>query len=324
MYAKKHLYLCALLQYFMMRRLFFTLLTLVSATFYALSQGNSTWWTYIENYHEMAIDQMNRYGVPASITLAQGLCESGAGRSVLAIQAHNHFGIKVGSNWTGPYIIVADDRPDDRFRKYKSDDESFEDHSLFLKNGQRYAFLFDLKKTDYKGWAKGLKKAGYATNPRYADMLIEIIENYNLSQFDSQKSSGRYRHGKDRDVSEEELSAFFSEHIVYYNNKTYMIIANSNDSWERIARETGVSVKKLLKYNELPKDAILHVGDVVYLEKKRQKADPYYSGQPHVVQAGESLYDIAQRYGIRLGSLYKMNKLPDDYVPEVGDQLKIR
>ena len=103
-----------------------------------------------------------------------------------------------------------------------------------------------------------------------------------------------------------------------------MIIANSNDSWERIARETGVSVKKLLKYNELPKDAILHVGDVVYLEKKRQKADPYYAGQPHVVQAGESLYDIAQRYGIRLGSLYKMNKLPDDYVPEVGDQLKIR
>ncbi len=308
----------------MKRRLFLAFLVIVNTTFCALAQGNNTWWAYIEDYHEMAIDQMNRYGVPASITLAQGLCESGAGRSILATKANNHFGIKVGSNWTGPYIIQADDRPNDRFRKYNSAEESYEDHSRFLKNGKRYAFLFDLKRTDYKKWAKGLKKAGYATNPRYADMLIEIIENYNLSQFDSQGSSGRYHHSKQRDVTENELSAFFSEHIVYYNNKTYMIIANSNDSWERISRETGVKIKKLLKYNELPKGAVLRPGDVVYLEKKRQKADPYYAGQPHVVQEGESLYDIAQRYGIRLSSLYKMNKLPEDYSPQVGDRLRIR
>ena len=122
----------------------------------------SAQWRYIENYKDMAIDQMRRYRIPASITLAQGLCESGAGRSRLATEAHNHFGIKVGSNWTGPYIVVADDRPDDRFRKYRTDDESYEDHSRFLTNNQRYRALFNLKLTDYKGWAHGLKKAGYA------------------------------------------------------------------------------------------------------------------------------------------------------------------
>ena len=280
----------------------------------------SVQWRYIENYKDMAIDQMRRYQIPASITLAQGLCESGAGQSRLAVVAHNHFGIKVGSNWTGPYIIQSDDRPDDRFRKYSTDDESFEDHSKFLRYGQRYRSLFNLKLTDYRGWAHGLQRCGYATNPSYAKMLIDIIERYNLHQFDS-STSGRYR---SRTSSASDSDDFYAQHIVYRINKTYMVIAIAGDTWEKISRETGVSVRKLLKYNERPKDSRLAIGDVVYLQKKRTKADESLKGVPHVVQPGESLYDIAQHYAVRLKNIYKLNALDADYVPIPGDLIWLR
>lgn len=281
--------------------------------------GQSVQWRYIETYKDIAIDHMRRYRIPASITLAQGLCESAAGQSRLAREAHNHFGIKVGTNWTGPYYVMADDRPDDRFRKYKNDRESYEDHARFLTTGKRYSPLFELKVTDYKGWANGLKKCGYATNPRYAPMLIEIIERYNLTQFDSY-TSGRY-HAK---VEPEEESLFFAEHIVYRNNKCYMIIANSNDTWERVARETGVSKRKLLRYNERPKGSILQAGDIVYLQKKRSKADKSFKAVPHQVQPGESLYDIAQHYAVTLKAIYRLNALPADYTPRTGDLIWLR
>lgn len=308
----------------MKRSRFFAFWVACLTVLMAFAQGGQpAQWRYIENYKDMAIDQMHRYRIPASITLGQGLLESGAGKSRLATEAHNHFGIKVGTNWTGPYIVMADDRPDDRFRKYRSDDESFEDHSRFLVNGQRYRSLFNLKITDYKGWAHGLKKAGYATNPRYAEMLIGVIERFNLQQFDSY-TSGRY-HARRRTVAQTQAeSDFFRYHIVYRVNKNYMIIANSGDTWESVARETGVSVRKLLKYNERPKGSTLRTGDIVYLEKKSKKADKVYKGVPHVVQPGESLYDIAQRYGIRLKYLYTLNALPADYTPQVGDLIWLR
>jgi len=280
----------------------------------------SVQWRYIENYKDMAVDQMRRYRIPASITLGQGLIESGAGQSRLAREAHNHFGIKVGMNWTGPYIVMADDRPNDRFRKYRTDDESYEDHSRFLRNNQRYRSLFSLKLTDYKGWAHGLKRCGYATNPRYADMLIGVIERYNLQQFDSY-TSGRY-HSSSASPSSE--SDFFAHHIVYRINKTYMIIAISGDTWESVARETGVSARRLRRYNERPKHSVLAPGDIVYLEKKRSKADKSVKGIPHVVQPGESLYDIAQHYAVRLDRLYKLNALSPDYVAKAGDLIWLR
>jgi len=308
----------------MKRNRFFAFWVACMTVMMAFAQsGQNAQWRYIENYKDMAIDQMRRYRIPASITLGQGLLESGAGKSRLATEAHNHFGIKVGMNWTGPYIVMADDRPNDRFRKYRSDDESYEDHSRFLVNGQRYRSLFNLKITDYKGWAHGLKKAGYATNPRYAEMLIGVIERFNLQQFDSY-TSGRY-HARTRTSAQAQAeSDFFRYHIVYRVNKNYMIIANSGDTWESVARETGVSVRKLLKYNERPKGSALRTGDIVYLEKKSKKADKVYKGVPHVVQPGESLYDIAQRYGIRLKYLYTLNALPADYTPQVGDLIWLR
>ena len=302
-----------------LQKIVFCLLCWLPVWAYAQSK-QSVQWRYIENYKDMAVDQMQRYKIPASITLAQGLIESGAGKSRLATEAHNHFGIKVGGTWSGPYIVMADDRPDDRFRKYRNDAESFDDHSKFLANGQRYRFLFSLKITDYKGWAHGLKKAGYATNPRYAEMLIGTIERYNLQQFDSY-TKGRY-HARTKNAEVE--SAFFSQHIVYKINKNYMIIANSGDTWESVSRETGVSVRKLRRYNERPKGSLLQAGDIVYLEKKRTKADKAYKGIPHVVKPGESLYDISQRYGIRLKYIYKLNALSEDYVPQNGDLIWLR
>lgn len=296
---------------------FFGLFALVLAVFgQAKSDAN---WQYVENYKDMAVDQMRRYHIPASITLAQGICESGAGRSRLAREAHNHFGIKVGINWTGPYIIMSDDRPDDRFRVYRTDDESYEDHSKFLRNNARYRSLFSLKETDYKGWAHGLKRCGYATNPNYAPMLIGVIERYNLQQFDSY-SSGKYHSRK----STPEVTDFFEEHIVYKVNKCYLIIANSRDTWEKVSRETGVSVRRLLKYNERPKGSVLQRGDIVYLTKKRTKGDKSLKLTPHRVQPGESMYDISQRYGIRLKNLYKLNALSPDYVANVGDLIWLR
>ena len=226
-------------------------------------------------------------------------------------------------NWTGPWMITADDRPDDRFRVYRTDDESYEDHSRFLRNNQRYSSLFQLAKSDYKGWAKGLKRCGYATNPRYADMLIGIIERYNLTQFDS-RTSGRYHARTSTQAERESESRFFADHIVYKNNGIYMIIANAGDTWEYIARETGTKAWKLLRYNDLPADYMLRTGDIVYLEKKRKKADREFRKMPHAVEPGESMYSISQRYGIRLASLYKMNHLSPDYEPQVGDLLRIR
>ena len=306
-----------------MKQYFFTFLIFFFPVFAVFGQQQRDKnWVYVENYKDMAVDQMHRYHIPASITLAQGICESGAGQSRLAREGHNHFGIKVGTNWTGPYMIVADDRPDDRFRVYRTDDESFEDHSKFLRNNQRYRSLFELKETDYKGWAHGLKRCGYATNPNYAPMLIGIIERYNLSQFDSY-FSGRY-HSRTKPVQVRTESTFFSEHIVYKVNKCYLIVANSADTWERVAQETGVSVRKLRRYNERPKSYRLQSGDIVYLTKKRTKGDKSLELTPHRVQPGESMYDIAQRYGIRLKHLYTLNALSPDYMPQVGDLIWLR
>ena len=302
------------------RFLVFFVTFVVSAMLFAQS-GQSVQWRYIENYKDIAIDQMRRYQIPASITLAQALIESSAGQSRLAREAHNHFGIKVGSSWTGPYMVMADDRPDDRFRKYKTDDESYEDHSRFLRNNQRYRPLFELKITDYKGWAHGLKRCGYATNPRYGEILVDLVERYNLQQFDT-KSGGRHHTAATSSTDVE--SDFFARHIVYRVNKTYMIMAVSGDTWEKVAKETGVSMRKLLKYNERPKNSPLSIGDVIYLEKKRTKADKSLKGVPHVVQPGESLYDIAQHYAIRLKSLYQLNALSPDYVPTPGDLIWLR
>lgn len=294
----------------------FCVITVVRA-----QQQNPQYVRYIETYCNMAVDQMLRYEIPASITLAQGLLESGAGNSYLAREANNHFGIKCGSAWRGPYVLRDDDARNEKFRKYRSAAESYEDHSLFLKQ-PRYASLFKLSMKNYKGWAHGLKRCGYATNPRYGHLLVDLIERYDLDQFDHWKSVRRkVDYGNMDDLSNEEL---LPSHLVYRNNDNYYVIARSGDTFESLARETGVSARNIRKYNELPKDYRLQTGDVLYLERKRKRASDAYKGRPHIVRAGESMYTIAQKYGIRLESLYEMNDLPDDYAVKVNDCLRIR
>lgn len=301
------------------------ILTLLLSSVCLLLQAqrtNQAFWSYIDKYKDWAVEQMHEYQIPASITLAQGLLESNAGRSRLATEANNHFGIKVGGSWTGPYIVQADDRPNDRFRKYKSARESYVDHSKFLQQ-KRYQGLYKLGKTDYKGWARGLKTAGYATNPAYAESLIRVIEMYNLHQFDS----GKYKSSRQQttDNGQQMTDDFFQRHVIYKNNKNYFIIVEIGDDMATISKKTGLSLHKLYKYNDLPRDYAPTEGDLIYLAKKRKCASKEFKKNPiHIVEPNQSLFDIAQLYGIRLESLCKLNKWDEPHAVEVGEILRIR
>lgn len=267
---------------------------------------------YIAQYWNMAVEQMQKYRIPASITLAQGIIETSAGRSMLCTKANNHFGIKCSNGWNGPYMLADDDRPNERFRAYKSAKESYEDHSRFLTRNPRYFFLFKLSPNDYKGWAYGLKSAGYATNPRYADMLIGLIEDYQLYRFDESE-----------DINTRQIQRIVQkhEHKVYFNNDNYYVVARAGDTFKSISKETGVSRRKIIKYNELDKDYILKEGDVLYLEKKKKRAERSYKGKLITVSVGDSYYSISQRFGIQVKSLYKMNNLTPDAGIYAGQEL---
>ncbi len=292
------------------------LLIFLSCALLSAQTTNQAYWSYIDKYKEMAIDQMKRYRIPASITLAQGLLESNAGRSTLATEANNHFGIKVGGTWNGPYVLRDDDAPNEKFRKYRSAAESYEDHSKFLQ-GKRYQKLFQLELTDYKGWAHGLKAAGYATAPQYAHSLISLIERFSLAQFDKE--------GSGKKKKKNWKSAFFEKHTVYRNNKNYFIVVEAGDDMATISKATGVSLRRLYTYNELPNDYAPTQGDVIYLMKKRKSASRQFKDNPiHIVDYNQSMHDVSQLYGIRLESLYKLNNLPVDYAPTIGDILRIR
>ena len=293
------------------------------ALFLALSGSAQVRWNqvyqqYINQYKDIAIEQMKRYHIPASITLAQGLFESGAGRSELTRRGNNHFGIKC-HGWTGRTTYHDDDKNNECFRAYDSAYESFEDHSKFLTGSQRYRSLFRLKQTDYKGWARGLKDAGYATNPQYANKLIEIIQLYKLYQYDTAKGYDKFmtEHARDHAVNGD-------LHIIKAFNKNYYIIVRKGDTFKSIAEEIGISYRKIAKYNERDKRDQLEEGEIIWLKKKQRKAPKDYKGRLHYVRAGESMYSIAHRYGIRLKSLYKLNRLTPDFTITVGYPLRLR
>lgn len=279
------------------------------------AQSNTRYTDYINQYMRMAIEQMQKYQIPASITLAQGLLESGAGTSRLAREGNNHFGIKCGTSWTGPYMLVNDDAPNEHFRVYASAEQSYEDHSLFLRHRGRYAQLFQLKLTDYKGWAHGLKAAGYATNPQYAYSLIDIIERYNLQKLDQATSYGK---------SQRYITTQEGMHSVFACNQNFYTIARQGDTYESIGKEMGISARKLRKYNEVDKHYKLQEGDVVFFQQKQKKADKSLKGIWYRVNNGDSMYSIAQRYGMRVATLYKNNFKDANYVPVPGDLLLIR
>lgn len=296
------------------------LFTLFTSTIVAADKRRNTFYDdYIEKYKDLSISHMKKYKIPASITLAQALLESGAGRSSLTTRSNNHFGIKCHNGWKGESVIAADDTPNDCFRKYKKAEDSFDDHSRFLTEKQRYNDLFSLDITDYRGWARGLQKAGYATDKAYANKLIKLIEDYELYKYD--KKGGK------RDVEREEIQIITPissgiRHIPYKTHGLVYVIAQRDDSYASIANEFGFKVKDLCEYNEVPNDFPIQEGDLIYFQKKKKKADkPYYE---HVVEVGESMYSISQLYGIKVNNLYKMNKRDFEYVPVEGDILRLR
>lgn len=276
----------------------------------------SSYEAYISKYSDLAIEHQKKYKIPASITLSQGLLESGAGQSSLARQSNNHFGIKCHSDWRGGRVYHDDDLRGECFRKYDQVEDSYTDHSKFIAFRPRYSVLFDLDLKDYKGWAKGLQQCGYATDRAYANKLIKVIEDYELYRFDSNKGTRKQETPQQNKNASTELMPIYKTHGLIY------VIARANDSFESIAQNLGFKEKELRKYNEVPEEFPLQPGDIVYLEKKKKKADkPYYD---HVVQIGESMHSISQHYGIRLKSLYKLNKKDMEYIPAEGDVLKLR
>ncbi len=287
----------------------------------AASKGNA-YLTYIETYKDLAIQQMKKYHIPASITLAQGLLESAAGQSRLATKAHNHFGIKVSSDWKGGYMLFDDDAKNEKFRKYHKAADSYEDHSRFLQK-PRYAALFKLSPTDYRGWARTLQKCGYATNPRYAESLISLIERYNLTQYDKgaskkskSKNKGGYYYGEGED--------FYSTHQIGMTNGLYYIVAQPGDDLKRVAKAVGKKKGKLRGYNEMTKAMDLTPGDIVYLSSKKSKAAKTMKGVPHVVREGETIHSISQLYGVKMESVYKKNGISPSQSIKVGDILFLR
>lgn len=277
---------------------------------------------YIEKYKDIAIEQMELHRIPASITLAQGLLESGAGNSELAKKSNNHFGIKCGSNWFGPTTSHFDDGRNECFRVYATVKESYEDHSQFLKK-ERYGRLFRLSPVDYKGWARGLKSCGYATSPTYADRLINLIELYELNRFDRDPDAPQPVYVPEPEPVYEVIE--LNTHTIKNNNDVLCIVANSKDTWDSLSKELAISKRKLQKYNEADDNVEIHAGDFIYIQKKKSKAAKQYGKDYwHHVAQGESMYSIAQLYAINLKNLYKLNFKDADYTPLQGDLLRVR
>ncbi|RLD64657.1 MAG: hypothetical protein DRJ01_00030 [Bacteroidetes bacterium] len=312
-----------------MNRIYILFIAIFVFNGFAFSQSNShriTIKDYIKQYNKIAVKEMKRTGVPASITLAQGILESDNGNSTLARKANNHFGIKCHSNWNGKKIYHDDDRKKECFRKYRNAYESYKDHSNFIKNGQRYHFLFKYKTTDYKHWAKGLKKSGYATNRHYDKLLIKIIEDNRLYVYDSKKALKRIKDDdvkpavKLADVDNLYIDPFKSD--VKQRNRINYIIVEKGNTFYSLAKKYELMQWQLYKYNELTEESILKVGQILYLQPKRNKADIRH--KYHTVKEGETMYSISQLYGIKLKKLYKKNLMKMGEEPNVGDKLWLR
>jgi LysM repeat protein len=272
---------------------------------------------YIETYKDIAIREMNTYGIPASITLAQGILESSSGNSPLAKTANNHFGIKCKTDWKGETYIQDDDEKNECFRKYKTVLESYEDHSKFLKERQRYAFLFDLPRNDYKAWAQGLKQAGYATNPNYPQLLIRYIEEHKLHQYDeaiaqkidqeikitpSPKEKNTYK------INEQaEVSIGGKRTVKFYNNTPY-VIAKSGDDVAQLAKELEMFEWQIYKYNDMKKGSIISAGDRIYTKPKRRKSDV----ASYTPKQGETYTEISQRFGIKRSRILLLNNIEEN------------
>ncbi len=309
-------------------------------------QAQSSAELYIERFAKTAIAEMEKYGIPASITLAQGMLESGYGKSDLVLRSNNHFGIKCHSSWTGERVYHDDDAKGECFRKYESAWWSFRDHSKFLQK-KRYEGLYGYDQKDYKSWAKGLKNAGYATNPKYPELLISKIEKYQLWRYDYMTNETI-----DNELEGALAAAFGQEHIPPTTTTTQpettvtkpdtsvatvvekgphevhkhrtgrlpYVIAREGDTWDTIAGEFDIKIKKLVEYNDVAIDRAVTPGQYIFLKKKKSRAKEKY----HTVKPGEDMYLIAQKHGVRLGKLYEKNMMRIGEQPHVGEVISLK
>jgi LysM repeat protein len=270
---------------------------------------------YIDSFKNIAMKEMLEFKIPASITLAQGILESGSGNSRLAKSGNNHFGIKCKKDWTGCQILEDDDALQECFRCYENAEESYKDHSRFLRNNRRYADLFVLDISDYRSWAKGLLDAGYATNRKYAQLLITTIEKYRLTEFDSMVLNG---FDPNTIQIKSEAKPTIENKTIVYNNVPSVTI--QNETLDEIAKANNKTTKRILKYNDLSNHEQIKPGDVIYLKPKKRKASVY----SHRVEDGETMWDISQKYAIRVHSLYKKNMMEYGTEPKLGAVLHLQ
>ena len=296
------------------------------------SQENISIEQYIERYKDIAMEEMRKHGIPASIKLAQGILESGFGNSDLAVIGKNHFGIKC-HGWRGRTFTKDDDKKDECFRAYDDPLQSFRDHSEFLKTRAHYAPLFELDIMDYRAWARGLRRAGYATNPRYPELLIGIIERNNLYEYDRMAFESYVVTKPHRPASRpakalnpkesnqtEEFARVSIGREVNENNRIRYVYARTGDTPERIAGEMGIWPWEIYRYNEMDKNQQLEPGQIVYLQPKRRRGKESY----HYVKEGETMYEISQKYGIRLRNLYRRNAMEEGLEPRPGQKIYLR
>ncbi len=286
---------------------------------------------YIAKFKDTAIKQMIETGIPASITLAQGCLESGDGNSRLAREGNNHFGIKC-HGWKGKKIYEDDDRKGECFRKYGNAAESYKDHGDFLRYSRRYASLFDLERTDYKGWAYGLKAAGYATAPDYAKRLIKIIEDNDLARYDilTETQAGDLPPTPTQSAASFVLKPRSDSHLYWISldrevreqNGVAFIIANGRDTYRSLAKDYNLFGRELMIFNDVKRNSKIPAGTVVYLEKKKKESARYLD--KHVVEEGETMYSISQKYAVQLRYLYKYNDMSRGQEPEPGEMIYLR
>ena len=303
---------------------------------YGTDQQKNTRQQYIDQFAKLAIQEMNEFHIPASITMAQACLESRDGNSPLAVDANNHFGIKCNSSWTGPSVRQDDDSKNECFRKYKTAIESFRDHSKFLTGSTRYTFLFDYDIKDYKKWAYGLKKAGYATDPQYPERLLKIINDFQLNQLDEYYNSkknyaipekrevayiGGSKRKSNRGIDNFSINPYQTRNVERRNGAK-AFVAKEGDTYEQITMEFSLKEWEIFKYNDAQKGDKLSKGDIIYLQTKSGSAPR--GNDIHVLKKGETLWDVAQWYGVRLNALYRKNRMTRGEEPVVGQNISLR
>lgn len=321
-----------------MKRFLLASLTFCIALTATAQTKNQAYLDYIEQYKAIAIKQQTKHRIPAAITIAQGLLESGAGKSELSSKANNHFGIKCTSDWEGRTIRYKNDC----YRRYASAEDSYEDHSQFLLR-KRYASLFDLSINDYKGWAKGLKQCGYAEDPKYPQKLIELIELYelqNLTKSGGGKNASKKSDDEDLAINEEEiyrqahkvLQAYvmppiadfhiLGGHAAGYRNSVKYVIALQGDTYASISKDLDMREKALRKFNDAKFAREIQAGDMVYIYAKRNKSGRKYTY--YYTQPGDNLWEVSQKYGIKLKKLCKRNDLRPKDNTTLPERLQLR